>query len=55
MPAGCMPEIVGHAAIDKISEEKGINTLSLVYDEMSGEAGYMTRLEAFFDMLERKR
>lgn len=55
MPAGCMPEIVGHAAIDKISEDKGINTLSLVYDEMSGEAGYMTRLEAFFDMLERKR
>ncbi len=55
MPAGCMPEIVGHAVIDKISSDKGINTLSLVYDEMSGDAGYMTRIEAFVDMLERKR
>jgi predicted nucleotide-binding protein (sugar kinase/HSP70/actin superfamily) len=54
MPAGCMPEIVGHAALDRISDEKGINCLTLVFDEMSGEAGYMTRIEAFVDMLERR-
>lgn len=55
MPAGCMPEIVGRAALDRISEEKGISCLTLVFDEISGEAGYITRIEAFTDMLERKK
>lgn len=55
MPAGCMPEIVGRAALDRISEEKGISCLTLVFDEISGEAGYITRIEAFIDMLERKK
>ena len=29
--------------------------MSLVVDEMTGEAGLVTRIEAFIDLLERKR
>ncbi len=28
--------------------------MSLVVDEMTGEAGYSTRIEAFIDLLERR-
>lgn len=55
MPSGCMPEIVAKAACDRISQEKGIRILNLVFDEMTGSAGYETRLEAFIDMLERRQ
>lgn len=55
MPAGCMPEIVAKAACGRISEEQGTKILHLIFDEMSGSAGYETRLEAFIDILERRR
>lgn len=55
MPTGCMPEIVAKAACGRISEEQGTKILNLIFDEMSGSAGYETRLEAFVDMLERRR
>ena len=55
MPAGCMPEIVTKAYCEKLQKEKDIRILNLIYDEMSGEAGYETRLEAFTDMLERRK
>lgn len=55
MPAGCMPEIVTKAYCEKLQEEREIRILHLIYDEMSGEAGYETRLEAFTDMLERRK
>lgn len=29
--------------------------LTLLIDEMTGEAGYITRIEAFIDMLKRRR
>ena len=55
MPAGCMPEIVTKAYCEKLQKEKDIRILNLIYDEMSGEAGYETRLEAFTDILERRK
>lgn len=55
MPSGCMPEIVTKAFCEKIQKEDGRKILHLIYDEMSGEAGYDTRLEAFADMLERRK
>lgn len=55
MPTGCMPEIVTKAVCNKISEEEGIKMLHLIFDEMQGSAGYETRVEAFIDMLERRR
>jgi len=29
--------------------------MTLIVDEMTGEAGYITRIEAFIDMLERRK
>lgn len=54
-PMGCMPEIVSKAILPNISREKELPVLSLIVDEMTGEAGYMTRIEAFIDLLERRR
>lgn len=54
-PLGCMPEIVAKAILPKISKDKNFPIMSLVVDEMTGEAGYTTRIEAFIDLLERRR
>jgi predicted nucleotide-binding protein (sugar kinase/HSP70/actin superfamily) len=54
-PLGCMPEIVAKAILPTISKEKDIPILTLVVDEMTGEAGYCTRIEAFLDLLERRK
>jgi predicted nucleotide-binding protein (sugar kinase/HSP70/actin superfamily) len=54
-PMGCMPEIVSKAILPSISKDKDIPILTLVVDEMTGEAGYITRIEAFLDLLERRK
>ena len=54
-PMGCMPEIVSKAILPSVAREKDFPVLSLVVDEMTGEAGFVTRLEAFVDLLERRR
>jgi predicted nucleotide-binding protein (sugar kinase/HSP70/actin superfamily) len=54
-PMGCMPEIVSKAILPKISREKDFPIMTLVVDEMTGEAGYVTRIEAFVDLLERRK
>lgn len=54
-PLGCMPEIVSKAILPKISKDKNFPILTLVVDEMSGEGGFVTRIEAFLDLLERRR
>jgi predicted nucleotide-binding protein (sugar kinase/HSP70/actin superfamily) len=54
-PMGCMPEIVSKAILPKISRDKDFPILTLVVDEMTGEAGYVTRIEAFVDLLERRK
>ncbi|MHB8171427.1 MAG: CoA protein activase [Thermincolia bacterium] len=53
-PFTCMPEIVAQSVLPKVSRDYDIPTLSLVVDEHAGEAGVMTRLEAFVDLLSRK-
>lgn len=55
MPSGCMPEIVTKAYCENTVNNKLPAVLNLVYDEMDGEAGYETRIEAFVDMLERRK
>jgi predicted nucleotide-binding protein (sugar kinase/HSP70/actin superfamily) len=50
-PMGCMPEIVAKAALHGVE----LPVLTLVVDEMTGDAGYDTRIEAFLDMLEARR
>lgn len=54
-PMGCMPEIVSKSILPSISKDKDFPIMSLVVDEMTGEAGYITRIEAFVDLLERRR
>lgn len=54
-PMGCMPEIVCKSLLPTISRDKNFPILTLVVDEMTGEAGYVTRIEAFLDLLERRK
>lgn len=54
-PMGCMPEIVSKAILPQIAKDKNFPIMTLVVDEMTGEAGYVTRVEAFVDLLERRK
>lgn len=54
-PVGCMPEIVAKAVFSKMSKELNIKVLTIIFDEMAGEAGYITRIEAFVDLLNRRK
>lgn len=58
-PLTCMPEIVAQSILPSIEKDFDIPVITIIIDEMAGEAGYQTRLEAFYDLLcerrERKR
>lgn len=54
-PMGCMPEIVSKSILPSISRDYEFPIMSLLVDDMTGEAGYVTRVEAFIDLLERRR
>ncbi len=54
-PFTCMPEVSGRAVLSKVSQRLGIPILYFSLDELSGETGVQTRVEAFVDMLERRR
>ncbi|MCK4648396.1 hypothetical protein KAT51_02615 [bacterium] len=53
---GCGPDsFLRELITDKIKKYPGIAYLSLILDEHTGEAGIITRLEAFFDLIERRK
>ncbi|KUG04760.1 activator of (r)-2-hydroxyglutaryl-coa dehydratase [hydrocarbon metagenome] len=54
-PLTCMPEIVAQSVLGLVSKEEGIPCMTLYFDEHAGTAGIQTRLEAFTDMLRRKK
>lgn len=54
-PFTCMPEIVAKSVLPGVGGDFGIPLLTLIMDEQSGEAGLMTRLEAFVDLLARRK
>lgn len=54
-PLNCMPESVARNILPEVSKKYGKPVLSIVLDEQSGEAGFITRLEAFTQMIERKK
>lgn len=54
LPFTCMPEIVAQSILPKVTEDTGMPVMTLIMDEHSGEAGIITRLEAFIDLLQRK-
>lgn len=55
LPFTCTPEIVAQSILPTVSREQRIPVLSFSLDEQSGEAGFLTRLEAFFDLLEQRK
>jgi predicted nucleotide-binding protein (sugar kinase/HSP70/actin superfamily) len=54
-PFTCIPEIVAKSILPRISKEHNIPVLSLSLDEQTGKAGIATRLEAFVDLIKRRR
>ena len=55
LPFTCMPEIVARSILPVVSADLDLPVLTLTIDEQTGEAGVITRLEAFVDLLERRR
>ena len=55
LPFTCMPEIVAQSVLPEISRDFALPILYLVLDEHSAEAGIHTRLEAFVDLMARKK
>ena len=54
-PFTCMPEAIAKNILPTVSRQVDMPVLSLAFDEQSGEAGLVTRLEAFVDLLQRRR
>lgn len=54
-PFTCIPEIVAKSILPAVSKDYNISVLSISLDEQTGKAGLRTRLEAFVDLLDKKR
>ncbi len=54
-PFTCMPEIVSQNIFPTMRENCEIPILTLIMDEQTGKAGYITRLEAFTDLMRRRK
>jgi predicted nucleotide-binding protein (sugar kinase/HSP70/actin superfamily) len=52
-PFTCMPEIIAQNILPSVKTD--IPVLTFIIDEQMGKAGMLTRLEAFVDLLERRR
>jgi predicted nucleotide-binding protein (sugar kinase/HSP70/actin superfamily) len=50
-----MPEIITRQILSSVLSDYNIPVMSLIFDEMTGENGYITRIEAFVDMLNIRR
>ncbi len=55
LPLNCMPEIVAKSILKTVEKDYDFPIMTLVVDEMTGEAGYLTRLEAFIDLINKRR
>ncbi len=54
-PFTCMPEIIAQNILTGMRKDIDIPILTITCDEQMGRAGVITRLEAFVDLLRRKR
>lgn len=54
-PFTCMPEIMSQNFFPAMRENCDIPILPLIMDEQTGKAGYITRLEAFVDLMRRRK
>lgn len=55
LPFTCTPEIVAQSILPEVSKDYKIPLISFSLDEHSGKAGFVTRLEAFLDLLSQKK
>ena len=54
-PFTCMPEIMSQNIFPNMRDNCNIPILTLIMDEQTGKAGYITRLEAFVDLMRRRK
>jgi predicted nucleotide-binding protein (sugar kinase/HSP70/actin superfamily) len=54
-PFTCMPENIALEALQKMSEDYSVPVLSLSIDEHTSKTGLLTRLEAFVDLIKRRK
>ena len=54
-PFTCMPEIMSQNIFPAMRENCDVPILPLIMDEQTGRAGYITRIEAFVDLMKRKK
>ncbi len=54
-PLTCMPEIVAESILPSVEKDFDMPVLTLIIDELTGEAGYLTRIEAFVDLLIKRK
>ena len=54
-PFTCMPEIMSQNIFPAMRENCEIPILPLILDEQTGRAGYITRIEAFVDLMRRRK
>ena len=52
-PFGCLPEIMARNIMPWTKEK--VPVLNIIYDEYTGKVGIITRLEAFVDMINRRK
>ncbi|MBS4540160.1 CoA protein activase [Clostridium sp. D2Q-11] len=55
LPFNCMPEIVAESVLPSVQKDYNIPIMTLIVDEMTGEAGYLTRIEAFIDLVRKRK
>lgn len=54
-PLTCMPEIVAQSVLNEVKSKEDIPCITLYFDEHAAATGIATRLEAFVDMLKRRK
>jgi len=55
LPFTCEPEITALNILPRVSQDYNIPVIPFIYDDQSGRAGMHTRVEAFVDLLYRRR
>jgi len=54
-PFTCMPENIVLHSLEKISEDYNVPILSLSFDEHTSKTGLLTRIEAFLELVKRRK
>lgn len=54
-PHGCMPEVVAMSALYKVNKDYKIPMLFFSFDEHTSPTGIATRLEAFIELIKRRK